>query len=290
MGEKSSISWTENTWNCWQGCTKVSPGCAHCYMFRDKIKYGQNPEVVVRSSPATFNKPLLWQKQVAKNNKRLLVFTCSWSDFFHADADAWRDEAWAIIKQTPNLVYQILTKRPERILGHLPADWGDGYPNVWLGTSVENQHFADIRIPLLLKVPAIVHFLSCEPLLGQLDLREYLARSWQARAILHSSIKSHYVETDEVHDNAECLECDAAWGWGDSETINWVIVGGESGPNFRPMQPEWARSLRDQCAAGNVAFWYKQDCGLRPGMNPALDGVEYHQFPQAAILIGDAEA
>lgn len=165
MSNQTGIEWTDKTWNPWHGCTKVSPGCAHCYMFREKGRYGQNPEAVTRSK-TTFKAPLRWKEPA-------LVFTCSWSDFFHEAADAWRDEAWAIIKATPHLTYQILTKRPERIAAHLPADWGEGYLNAWLGVSVENQRWTT-RMVELAKVPARLRFLSCEPLLGPLDFGDAL--------------------------------------------------------------------------------------------------------------------
>lgn len=162
MGDTTGIEWTNKTWNPWHGCTKVSPGCAHCYMFRDKTRYGQDPALVKRSAPGTFRSPLRWKEPA-------LVFTCSWSDFFHEAADAWRADAWEIIRQTPHLTYQVLTKRPERIAAHLPADWGDGWPNVWLGTSVESARWTH-RIQQLAEVPARVRFLSCEPLLGPVSI------------------------------------------------------------------------------------------------------------------------
>lgn len=161
MGEKSAIQWTENTWNPWHGCTKVSEGCKYCYMYRDKERYGQDPTTVMRSK-TNFNAPLKWKDPT-------LIFTCSWSDWFIEDADEWRKEAWEIIKKTPQHTYQILTKRPERILQCLPDDWGEGYPNVWLGVSVENQK-AVKRVGELVKVPAIVRFISAEPLLELVDL------------------------------------------------------------------------------------------------------------------------
>ena len=171
MGDQSAIEWTDATWNPWQGCHKVSAGCKHCYMFREKKQYGQNPAVVIRSKPHTFNMPLRL-KTVAR------VFTCSWSDFFIEEADEWRLEAWDIIAKTPHLTYQILTKRPERMLDHIPYKWAlgqePGWPNVWLGVSVEDQATADERIPLLLQTPAAVRWVSAEPLLGPVDLRAYL--------------------------------------------------------------------------------------------------------------------
>src|SRR4051794_20471332 len=126
MGRHSAIEWTDATYNPWRGCDKVSPGCAHCYMFREQRRYGRDPSVVVRAKDPTFYAPLRWQEPA-------LVFTCSWSDWFHEAADSWREDAWDVLRQTPHLTYQILTKRPERITELLPEDWGDGWSNVWLG-------------------------------------------------------------------------------------------------------------------------------------------------------------
>jgi protein gp37 len=143
-------------------------------MFREVKRYGRDPTQVVRSRPATFNKPKKWNRNATG---RELVFTCSWSDWFHEGADEWRADAWAIIKATPNLTYQILTKRPENILSRLPPDWGSGYPNVWLGVTVEAQKQAH-RVQTLLKIPARVRFVSAEPLLGPLDLTEWGGIHW----------------------------------------------------------------------------------------------------------------
>ncbi len=135
MAEHSAIEWTDATWNPWRGCTKVSAGCANCYMFREQIHYGRDPSVVVRSQ-TTFADPLKWKSP-------RVVFTCSWSDWFHEAADPWRDEAWDIIRRTPQHTYLVLTKRTGRIARHLPwAAFGDPWPNVWLGTSIENQETA----------------------------------------------------------------------------------------------------------------------------------------------------
>jgi protein gp37 len=159
MGSSSRIEWTDATWNPWMGCAKVSPGCAHCYMFTDQRRYGTDP-AVVRRSKTRFDEPLRWKAA-------LLVFTCSWSDWFIPAADGWRDEAWDVIRRTPHLTYQILTKRPELIADRLPADWGSGWPNVWLGTSIENRRFVQ-RADVLREAPATVRFISAEPLLGPL--------------------------------------------------------------------------------------------------------------------------
>lgn len=165
MGKNSGIEWTDNTWNPWQGCLKVSPGCKQCYMYRDKKRYGQDPMVVVRSKPRTFRNPLRW-KDPAK------VFTCSWSDFFIEQADNWINDAWDIIRQTPHLTYQILTKRPENIKDRLPDDWGDGWDNVWLGVSVESTEYI-YRIVFLEDIPAKTKFVSYEPALEYVDFTAY---------------------------------------------------------------------------------------------------------------------
>jgi protein gp37 len=188
-------------------------------MFRQMRQYGRDPEVVTRSK-TKFAEPLRW-----KEPRR--VFTCSWSDWFHKDADAWRDEAWAIIKATPQHTYQILTKRPGRIARHLPADWGDGYPNVWLGVSVESQEQAH-RMLVLEAIPARIRFVSAEPLLGPLTLR----------------VKQHF---------------------GVLPDIDWLIVGGESGPDGvrRDMPLAWAESLQVECGLSRprIAFFFKQRSG-----------------------------
>jgi protein gp37 len=235
MGETSVIEWTDATWNPWRGCTKVSPGCAHCYMFRDQRRYGRDPEVVVRASDATFYGPLRARKWQAPRK----VFTCSWSDWFHEDADPWRDEAWDVIRRTPQHTYQILTKRPERMLDHLPADWDDGYPNVWMGVTIENRRFVG-RADLLREVPARVRFVSAEPLIGPLTSLDLAG-------------------------------------------IDWLIVGGESGPAARPINPDWVRDLRDACAETGTAFFFKQWGGRTPKSGGReLDGHTHDELPKVA--------
>ncbi|MDE8535531.1 DUF5131 family protein [Staphylococcus aureus] len=130
--------------------------------------YGRDPKVVVRSKPGTFNAPLNWARKLKPGTK---VFPCSWSDWFIAQADEWRAEAWEIIRRTPQFTYQILTKRPENIADRLPADWGEGYPNVWLGVSIEAPGYLE-RGKVLEKIPAAVRFISYEPALAAVDFRE----------------------------------------------------------------------------------------------------------------------
>jgi len=164
MGTNSNIQWTDATWNVARGCTKVSEGCKFCYMMREADWRGYKGNVVTKTK-TVFRLPLT----IKVPSK---IFTSSLTDFFHEDIDPFRDEAWDIIRRCPQHTFQILTKRPERIAANLPADWWvEPYPNVWLGVSVEDQKNAYKRIPILLTVPAVVHFLSCEPLLGELDLK-----------------------------------------------------------------------------------------------------------------------
>ena len=255
MGEKTGIRWTQHTWNPWIGCHQVSPGCAHCYAKALEERWGRDFSEVRRTSPGTFRAPLKWTKPA-------MVFTCSMSDFFHEAADVWRDEAWEIIRHTPHLTYQVLTKRPERISDHLPADWGDGYPNVWLGVSVENQYWADRRIPILGIVPAVVRFLSCEPLLKALDLRRWLPQ---------------YLGPTSIYGNAI-----GARGRRIQGVLSWVIVGGESGPDKqrRPMDLEWARDIQRQCAEAGVAYFFKQISARYPGQGRDALGRLYEEFPE----------
>jgi len=175
VSERSAIEWTDATWNPWHGCLKVSPGCKNCFMYTEKARYGQDPATVVRSR-TKFNDPLKWARKPATCPK--LCFTCSWSDFFIAEADAWRPEAWSIIKNTPGITYQILTKRPERIAVSLPDDWGAGYPNVWLCVSAETQRYADERTAHLRRIPAKVRGISAEPLLGPIDCLNLEGIGW----------------------------------------------------------------------------------------------------------------
>lgn len=252
MGNKSAIEWTDATWNPWHGCHKISPGCKFCYMFREKKQYGQDPNLVVRSK-TKFGDPLKWKEP-------RLIFTCSWSDWFIEEADAWRDEAWDIIRRTPQHTYQILTKRIERAAGRIPLP---PLPNVWLGVSVEDRRRADERIPLLLQTPAAVRFLSVEPLLEPVDLLNLQGglsalTGWRQTADACSIPK-------------------------ELRGIDWVIVGGESGSGARPMHPGWARSIRDQCAAVGVPFFFKQN-GEFVSVSEVAGPGAHHHFPDGSTV------
>jgi protein gp37 len=173
MSERTSISWTEHTWNPWEGCTRISPGCANCYMFTQLRRRGRDPGTLRRTG--TWHDPDRWNAAAAESGVPALVFTCSLSDWFHKDADPWRPEAWQLIRRCQHLRFQILTKRPFRIAERLPPDWGDGYENIWLGVSIEDNEQV-WRVDVLRKIPARVRFISAEPLLGplrDLDLRGF---------------------------------------------------------------------------------------------------------------------
>lgn len=210
MGDRSGISWCGPTWNPWVGCVKKSAGCAQCYMYRDMGRYGQDPRIVRRTAPATFNRPLKWAREVEagkRNGIDRVVFTCSWSDFFNPEADEWRPDAWDIIRRTtPALKYLILTKLPERIFEHLPADWGRGWPGAGLGTSVENRE-ALWRVNPLRSVEADMKFLSLEPLLEDMGAASF-------------------------------------------SEFDWLLIGGESGTDARPYNPRWGDVIADRAAAG----------------------------------------
>jgi protein gp37 len=182
MAETTGIEWCDATINFWHGCTKVSEGCKYCYMYRDKQRWNQDGSELHRSSASTITTTLreLNKKNEARhidlNKEPLKIFTCSWSDFFIEGADPWRAAAWNIIRANPQYVWIILTKRPERIQECLPEDWGGGWPNVWLCVSAENQKRFDERVPLLLKIPAYIRGVSCEPLLDRINTEKYIGQ------------------------------------------------------------------------------------------------------------------
>lgn len=315
MGDRTSISWTDSTWNPVSGCSHVSPGCEHCYAEKlsHRFRWTSQP----------------WAAQHAKENVRLhedrleqpgrwmrprRVFVCSMGDLFHERvADEFIDRVWAVMRRAGWHTFQILTKRADRLKGYLehaewrihklapPApprhwyyasDWRWPLPNVWVGVSVEDQRRAEERIPLLLQVPAAVRFVSCEPLLGPLDLTNI------------DGLNAFTGEWTHYDENGELCTHDEGPG------LSWVIVGGESGgpperrlvelcakchayPAYRdncqtcaftgwtpkPEALSWVRSLRDQCLVAGVPIWWKQ-FGPRPGLGREIDGVRYEQFPE----------
>lgn len=225
MAEKSKIEWTHSTFNPWQGCHEVSPACDHCYARSAARRFGRGDwsKDGLRWFPSEsyWLHPLRWNRQAREAGERRRVFCGSMCDIFEkrADLDSQRERLWPLIEATPHLDWLLLTKRPQGILKMVP--WKSHWPaNVWVGVTAEDQYWADKRLPHLLKIPSTVRFLSCEPLLGPINLAPFL-------------------------------------GQGEGR-INWVIAGGESGPGARPTALEWVRSLRDQCGSADVGFFHKQ--------------------------------
>lgn len=250
MGETTKISWTEHTVNFWVGCRAVSEGCDRCYAKVLVEKWGGDFANVHKTK--TWNDPIKWQKEAAKLGAHVMVFTCSLSDFFIQDADPWRPDVWKIIHDTPNLMYQILTKRPDLVAKRLPADWGTGYPNVWLGVSVESKAFLK-RMDVLRDIPARVRFVSAEPLLEDIC----------------PELKSHVKGFHQIIVGGE---------------------SGNNSKNFRPMDPQWARNILKVCRAKGVAFFFKQSSAVRTEMGTNLDGIEYHEYPDIPELAGRSTA
>lgn len=276
MGENSAIEWTDHTFNPWHGCQKVSPGCKNCYAETLSKRFGRD----IWGPPATTSRklmskdywlqPLKWNKAAESAGERKRVFCASMADVFedHPQVAAERFRLFGLIDETPWLDWLLLTKRPENI-GMAPW-WAGMWPdNVWLGISVENQEEADRRIPILLDRPGVrVRFLSCEPLLGPVDIAQWLP------------CPRGGVETCG-NQPGTCAECD-----GDrtsNNAINWVICGGESGHGARPMRPDWARSLRDQCVTADVAFHFKQWGEYMP----LASADEADNYPAAALYEGE---
>lgn len=257
MSENSKIEWTDHTFNPWEGCQKVGPGCDHCYAETRNARFGGGVAVNWgpgaprrRTSPANWRKPLAWNARhkefFAEHGRRQRVFCASLADVFDNAVDpAWRADLLQLVADTPNLDWLLLTKRIGNAhamlddalseLSHGITKWADApWPNVWLSATVVNQAEADRDIPKLLDVPARVRFLSMEPLLGPVNLA-------QAGALWADL-------------NGNVIDAVSAGLRG----IDWVIVGGESDTGARPMHPDWARSLRDQCATAGVPFLFKQ--------------------------------
>ncbi|BDU72935.1 DUF5131 family protein [Mesoterricola silvestris] len=272
------IVWTDATWNLIRGCSRVSEGCRNCYAERMAARFCSQPGMPyhglvesstgrwtghVRLVPEQLETPLTWRRP-----RR--VFVNSMSDLFHEDLPFDRiDQVFGIMAACPQHTFQILTKRPERMRDYLAQDrreewaYAGSYgndllfdqidlgpralPNVWVGVSVENQETADKRIPFLLETLAAVRWLSCEPLLGPVDLsREILSDRCGGSypfPFLPEDCRTHRIDQ-----------------------LDWVVVGGESGPGARPMHPDWARGLRDQCSAAGVPFLFKQWGEWAPAM------------------------
>ncbi len=280
MGEKTGIAWTDHTFNPWWGCVKISPACTNCYAATFDARFaGENPHWGIKAPRRFFgdkhwNEPRKWDKAARAAGKPERVFCASMADVFEDRADLVepRERLFKLIAETPMLYWLLLTKRPENIARMRPAV---STPNVWLGTTVENQDYADERISMLLANPASVHFLSCEPLLGPIDLEPWADR--------------------------DCPETGSPL-----DEIDWVITGCESGHGARAVDIAWYRELRDWCARHGKAFFFKQaepdarafdpvtgivQVGAGKGSwlkgdiieQPYLDGVQHIAFPKGHL-------
>jgi len=260
MGDRSSIEWTDATWNPTTGCDRVSPGCDHCYAMTlaKRLKAMNNPRYqndgrALSSGPGfalTLHPDKLEEPRKWKTPRR--VFVNSMSDLFHAAVPkSFISSVFRTMEATPQHTYQILTKRAARMTRIVAEIQPDPLPNVWLGVSVEDQRLADKRVPLLLETPAAIRFLSCEPLLDKVTLGRSL------------------------------------------DEIDWVIAGGESGPGWRPLDVAWLRSLRDECLRYGVAFFLKQLGGhpdKRGGQKALLDRRTWRQWPDSTSGESDRAA
>lgn len=267
MSDKTAISWTDHTFNPWWGCIKVSPGCEHCYAEVFAKRVGQPVWGPAETTPRRlfgskhWGEPFKWDADAQRAGERRRVFCASMADVFedHPTLPPEREKLWNTIGGTPFLDWQLLTKRPENVRAMVPAAWLEDWPrHVWIGTTVEDQQRADDRIPRLLAVPAAVRFLSCEPLLGPVDIDGWLG-------VMVPNGEGGWVifNDDGVH----------------QRSLHWVIIGGESGLKHRPMDLAWAQQLRDDCAENGVAVWFKQAGGLYPGRGADALGREYHEWP-----------
>jgi len=284
---KSKIEWTDRVWNPVTGCTKVSPGCDNCYAERmakrmaGRCGYPEDEPFKITFHRNRLEEPLKWRKPQR-------VFVCSMGDLFHPDVSSILIALiFDAIKECPQHTFMVLTKRPEMVLEHMKNVMLDhfwGMKNLWLGVTAENQEQADKRIPVLLQIPAAVRFISVEPMLGPVDLSKWL-----------------YIP-DPHSAPADLIP---------SRVLHWIICSGESGPGARPCHPDWVRSLRDQCQAAGVPFFFKQwgewlECKprallditkckiiqahgthfIRLGKKNAgrlLDGQEWNQFPDTEV-------
>ncbi len=268
----SKIEWTDATFNIAWGCAKISAGCKNCYADSLSHRYGLN--VWGLGAPRrTFgakhwNEPRRWNARAEKEGRRKRVFCSSMCDVFeeHPTIDAEREKLWPLIRETPWLDWQLLTKRADRIAKCLPTDWGNGYANAWLLVSAEDQQCAEERIGYLLRVPAVVHGISYEPAIGPLDVRRWFKRG--------SVCDCDRGGPRGTFCAAGWIRCNAGL-----RRLNWLIVGGESGPGARPFEVEWARTVAQQCKAAGVPVFCKQlgahvidrnDSGLEGDCDPPL--------------------
>lgn len=262
MAETTAIEWCDSTFNPWWGCTKISPACDHCYAAALDQRTGGDHWGNVprrRTTSQNWNSPVRWQKKAAaffaEHGRRRRVFCASMADVFDNQIPInWRADLWELIRATPDLDWLLLTKRPQNIKDMLPAFWDEVKGRIWLGTTVEDQKRADQNIPHLLQHDAAVRFVSFEPMLEAVDLEQ----AWHGESALDAECWGDCAWCEKGHTPLHnCQRGLGDWERGRSG-IDWVIAGGESGPQARPSHPDWFRSLRDQCAAAGVPFLFKQ--------------------------------
>jgi len=252
VAETTGISWTDATFNPWWGCTKVSPGCDHCYAeaFDKRVggaHWGKGESRRIMSDHY-WNDPLRWDKKAAKESVKRKVFCGSMCDIMDDEApEGQRERLWTLIDQTPNLIWQLLTKRPQRYERYLPKDFK--HNNVWYGATAENQEFYDIRYPIICEVSIQrggVNWISYEPALGPVS-------------IVQSPLSGFYYNVPP----------------------DWIIFGGESGHARRPMKLEWLINLRAECKAVGTKLFVKQFSALTPAAGKALipANLQIHEFP-----------
>jgi protein gp37 len=324
MADHSKIEWTDATFNPWIGCTKVSLACDHCYAEAWDRRFAVSGHAMHwgpgkarrRTSAANWKLPLRWEREhaafFAQHGRRRRVFCASLADVFDNEVPgSWRADLFDLIRSTPNLDWLVLTKRIGNAMAMLDEAGGwagidthgarNPLSNLKLGATAANQPEADRDIAKLLAVPAAGHFVSIEPMLGPIDLEHlgrYSAYRW-INALTGWVTEGHLARSsEECSSNVACYQ---------ATRLDWVIVGGESGPGARPMHPDWARSLRDQCASAGVPFFFKQwgewapyDRSHTPGYalhtpnsldepmqmfgkrlsGRLLDGVEHNAFPE----------
>ncbi|MCE6073421.1 phage Gp37/Gp68 family protein [Agrobacterium vitis] len=298
MADNTKIEWTDATWNPITGCSIVSPGCTNCYAMKlagTRLQHHPSRAGLTKDSKAgpvwtgevRFNAQ--WLTEPLKWKRPRMIFVCAHGDLFAEGVPhEWIDQVFAVMALAPHHTFQVLTKRPERMRDYLIGDLNASndephqphqrildqayklignadrfspialhlraiceasdpplpLPNVWLGVSVEDQARAEQRIPILLDTPAAVRWISAEPLLGGLDLTDMCQGNWFFDALRGT----------RWHDDPEFTSRVEQFARG----LDWVVAGGESGRNARPMHPDWARSLRDQCTAAGVPFLFKQ--------------------------------
>lgn len=292
MAENTKIEWAHHTFNPWIGCTKVGPGCDNCYaadLSRARLGVPWGPGEQRRHTAAsTWKQPRAWNNRAAKLGIRYRVFCASLADVFDNEVPAeWRAELFQLIRETPHLDWLLVTKR----IGNAEkmARAAGGWPeNVWLGATIVNQMEADRDIPKLLQTEGPrFRFLSMEPLLGALNIEPWLNPDETCQGCDDGEGYGNRCSRDDIPRAEQCpwkravqivrdhgpygQDGEPAAVTCDVRTLDWVIVGGESGPHARPMHPDWARSLRDQCAEAGVPMLFKQWGEWRPSETCGLD-------------------